>query len=64
ISTIAVKKLKIPLPSLEIQEQIANSLDKLRELCEDLKKGIPKEIELANKRYEYYRDLLITGHNN
>ncbi|WP_216083676.1 restriction endonuclease subunit S [Candidatus Mycoplasma haematohominis] len=59
-----IKKLKIPLPPLEIQEQIANSLDKLRELCEDLEKGIPREIELANKRYEYYRDLLITGHNN
>ncbi|GCE63749.1 restriction endonuclease subunit S [Candidatus Mycoplasma haematohominis] len=58
-----IKKLKIPLPPLEIQEQIANALDHLRELCEDLEKGIPKEIELANKRYEYYRDLLITGEN-
>ncbi|GCE64086.1 putative type-1 restriction enzyme specificity protein MPN_089 [Candidatus Mycoplasma haematohominis] len=63
ISTIAIKKLKIPLPPLEIQEQIANALDHLREICEDLEKGIPKEIELANKRYEYYRDLLITGEN-
>ncbi|GCE63901.1 putative type-1 restriction enzyme specificity protein MPN_089 [Candidatus Mycoplasma haematohominis] len=63
ISTKAIKKLKIPLPPLEIQEQIANALDHLRELCEDLEKGIPKEIELTNKRYEYYRDLLITGEN-
>ncbi|GCE64052.1 putative type-1 restriction enzyme specificity protein MPN_089 [Candidatus Mycoplasma haematohominis] len=63
ISTKAIKKLKIPLPPLEIQEQITNALDHLRELCEDLEKGIPKEIELANKRYEYYRDLLITGEN-
>ncbi|GCE63624.1 hypothetical protein MHSWG343_11010 [Candidatus Mycoplasma haematohominis] len=38
-------------------------MDHLREICEDLEKGIPKEIKLANKRYEYYRDFLITGKN-
>ncbi|GCE64082.1 putative type-1 restriction enzyme specificity protein MPN_089, partial [Candidatus Mycoplasma haematohominis] len=61
ITIASIKKLKIPLPPLEIQEQIANALDHLREICEDLEKGIPKEIELANKRYEYYRELLIIG---
>ncbi|GCE64087.1 putative type-1 restriction enzyme specificity protein MPN_089 [Candidatus Mycoplasma haematohominis] len=63
ISTNDLKKIKIPLPPLEIQEQIVNALDHLREICEDLEKGIPKEIKLANKRYEYYRDFLITGKN-
>ncbi|WP_216083433.1 restriction endonuclease subunit S [Candidatus Mycoplasma haematohominis] len=63
LTSTAIKKLKIPLPPLEIQEQIANALDQLRGLCEDLETGIPKEIELANKRYEYYRDLLIIGKN-
>nr|WP_246307754.1 restriction endonuclease subunit S [Candidatus Mycoplasma haemohominis] len=61
LATNGLKRIKIPLPPLEIQEQIANALDHLRELCEDLEKGIPKEIELANKRYEYYKELLIIG---
>ncbi|GCE63899.1 putative type-1 restriction enzyme specificity protein MPN_089, partial [Candidatus Mycoplasma haematohominis] len=56
-----LKKLKIPLPPLEIQEQIANVLDRLRELCEDLEKEMPKEIELSKQRYKYYKELLIIG---
>ncbi|GCE63854.1 putative type-1 restriction enzyme specificity protein MPN_089, partial [Candidatus Mycoplasma haematohominis] len=61
ISTNGLKKIKIPLPPLEIQEQIANKLDKLRKLYEELKEEIPKEVELINKRYQCYRDLLIAG---
>ncbi|GCE63748.1 putative type-1 restriction enzyme specificity protein MPN_089 [Candidatus Mycoplasma haematohominis] len=56
-----VQNLKIPLPPLEIQEKIVNQLEPLRALYEDLEKGLPKEIELAKKRYEYYKELLING---
>ena len=49
-------KIKIPVPSPEKQELIATILDKFEVLTE----GLPQEIELRKKQYEYYRNLLLT----
>ncbi|AEG73055.1 type I restriction enzyme specificity HsdS domain protein [Mycoplasma haemofelis Ohio2] len=49
----ALEKLRIPIPSLEVQESIAQTLDKFRE--------IEREISLRDKQYEYYRNYLISG---
>ncbi|WP_216083683.1 restriction endonuclease subunit S [Candidatus Mycoplasma haematohominis] len=59
ISAKAIQKIKIPIPPLEIQEKIANFLDQLRSLTEELEKDIRQEIKLANERYKHYRDSLI-----
>ncbi|RBQ30092.1 restriction endonuclease subunit S [Aliarcobacter vitoriensis] len=53
-------KINIPLPSLEEQERIVSILDKFDTLTNSISKGLPKEIELRQKQYEYYRDLLLT----
>ena len=50
----------IPLPPLEIQEQIVAILDRFDALCNDIKIGLPAEIELRQKQYEHYRDKLLT----
>ena len=55
-----LKKIKIPVPPLEEQERIVNILDKFDALCNDITKGLPAEIELRKKQYEYYRDKLLT----
>ena len=55
-----VRNLKIPVPPLEEQERIVNILDKFDALCNDITKGLPAEIELRKKQYEYYRDKLLT----
>lgn len=49
----------IPLPDLEQQQQMVNILDKFDTLTSDLTQGLPKEIELRRKQYEYFRDKLL-----
>lgn len=56
----ALSKLKIPVPSLEIQSRIVQVLDNFDTVCNDLNIGLPKEIELRQKQYEYFREKLLT----
>jgi len=55
-----IAKIKIPVPSTEEQERIVSILDKFDILTSSISEGLPKEIELRKKQYEYYRDLLLT----
>ena len=47
------------LPSMEEQQRIINILDKFDKLISDISEGIPAEIELRKKQYEYYRNKLL-----
>ncbi|MFY0999057.1 restriction endonuclease subunit S [Streptococcus sp. AD045-1] len=60
ISSNDTEKFKIPLPSLEIQSRIVQVLDNFDKVCNDLNIGLPKEIELRQKQYEYFREKLLT----
>lgn len=53
-------QLTIPVPPIEEQERIVAILDRFNELCNDLSSGLPAEIEVRRKQYEYYRDKLLT----
>ena len=55
-----MKKLKIPVPSIEVQERIVQVLDNFDAICSDLGIGLPAEIEKRQKQYEYYREKLLT----
>ena len=55
-----IKTFKIPVPSLEIQSRIVQVLDNFDTVCNDLNIGLPKEIELRQKQYEYFREKLLT----
>ena len=54
-----LKKLKIPLPPIEEQNRIVAILDKFDALTHSITEGLPREIELRQKQYAYYRDLLF-----
>ena len=54
-----MSKIPISIPSIEIQKVIVNILDNYSELCYSLTSGLPKEIELVNKQYNYYRNKLL-----
>lgn len=55
-----LKRIKIPLPPLDVQEHLVQVLDNFDAICSDLKIGLPAEIEARQKQYEYYRDKLLT----
>lgn len=60
INAGVIKSFKIPVPSLEIQSRIVQVLDNFDMVCNDLNIGLPKEIELRQKQYEYFREKLLT----
>lgn len=60
ISSNDTEKFKIPVPSLEIQSRIVQVLDNFDTICHDLNIGLPKEIELRQKQYDFFREKLLT----
>ncbi|WP_295912542.1 restriction endonuclease subunit S [uncultured Bartonella sp.] len=49
----------VPIPSLSVQKEIVRKLDAFSTLATSISEGLPREIELRNKQYEYYRDQLL-----
>ncbi|GIM20788.1 restriction endonuclease subunit S [Leptospira borgpetersenii] len=60
INAQIVKKIQIPIPSLAEQKRIVAILDKFDALTSSISEGLPREIELRQKQYEYYRELLLS----
>ncbi|WP_420901418.1 restriction endonuclease subunit S [Escherichia coli] len=63
VASIDSKKLfsfKIPVPNINEQQRIVEILDKFDTLTNSTTEGLPREIELRQKQYEYYRDLLFS----
>ena len=56
------KLRNFPIPYVEpkIQSRIVQVLDNFDMVCNDLNIGLPKEIELRQKQYEYFREKLLT----
>ncbi|HBZ1914626.1 TPA: restriction endonuclease subunit S [Klebsiella pneumoniae] len=62
-----VKKITVPIPfasnpnrSLAEQDRIIAILDKFEILTNSISEGLQREINLRQKQYEYYRDLLLS----
>ena len=55
-----VRKIELPIISKEEQQKIISILDRLNNICTNIKEGLPAEIEARKKQYEYYRDKLLT----
>ncbi len=60
ISSNNIMQITIPIPPLEIQQEIVKILDQFSTLTTDLLAGIPAEIEARKKQYEYYREKLLS----
>ena len=54
-----LKQIKLPLPPLSEQRRIVDILDRFDTLTNSISEGLPKEIALRRKQYEYYRDALL-----
>jgi len=54
-----IKKTLIPLPPLSEQRRIVEILDRFDTLTNSISEGLPREIALRRKQYEYYRDALL-----
>ncbi|HHF5566160.1 TPA: restriction endonuclease subunit S [Haemophilus influenzae] len=59
INAQIIKKLKVPVPPIEEQHRIVSILDKFETLTNSITEGLPLAIEQSQKRYEYYRELLL-----
>ena len=51
---------KILVPPLHVQQHIVSILDKFDILVNDIKEGLPKEVDLRQKQYEYWREQLLS----
>ncbi|MCO6552860.1 MAG: restriction endonuclease subunit S [Gilliamella sp.] len=54
-----IKDKSIPIPPLKEQARIVEILDKFDALTNSITEGLPREIALRQKQYEYYRNLLL-----
>jgi type I restriction enzyme, S subunit len=55
-----VQKISIPVPAVAEQARIVAILDKFDALTHSITEGLPREIELRQQQYEYYRDVLLS----
>ena len=53
-------RFQVPVPPQPEQERIVAILDKFDALVNDISSGLPAELEMRRKQYEYYRDRLLT----
>ncbi|MGH1046238.1 restriction endonuclease subunit S [Bacillus mycoides] len=60
INTNGLGKAKIPIPPLEEQARIVSILDKFDALTSSISEVLPREIELRQKQYNYYRNMLLS----
>lgn len=60
VSATDMAKIKIPIPPLPEQEKIVAILDKFDTLTHSVSEGLPHEIALRRKQYEYYRGQLLS----
>ena len=55
----AILQYEFDVPPLEEQQRIVSILDKFETLTNSITEGLPLAIEQSQKRYEYYRKLLL-----
>ena len=55
-----ILNIQIPIPTIQEQIRIVETLDRFDKLCNNISEGLPAEIEARQKQYEYYRDKLLT----
>ena len=63
VSPEKLKKAKVPVPPLPVQQEIVRILDTFTELTVELNEKLTAELTARKKQYEYYRDLLLTFNN-
>ena len=54
-----LENIMIPNPTYERKRYVVDVLDKFHALTDSISEGLPREIELRQKQYAHYRDLLF-----
>ena len=57
------KKFLVPIPPLEVQDEIVRILDNYTKSVEELKEKLNKELTARKKQYSWYRDYLLKFEN-
>lgn len=60
LSLKSIKEIPIPIVNETEQARIVSLLDKFDALASSITEGLPREIELRQKQYEYYRNMLLS----
>ena len=60
VSMGSMKERKIKIPPLNEQRRIAGLISQFDNLCNSILSGLPAEIDVRQKQYEYYRDKLLS----
>ena len=60
LNAAIIKGFDIPVPPLDVQEQIVSRLDAFDSLINDRSAGLPAELRARRKQYEHYRGELLT----
>ncbi len=55
-----LKKIKIPIPPLKVQNEVVEILDQFDALVSDICIGLPAEMTARKKQYAFYREKLLT----
>ena len=64
VSKKKMEKVIIPIPSLQVQEEIVRILDKFTELTVELTAELTAEFTARKQQYEYYRNTLLSKNSN
>ncbi|HHF1653341.1 TPA: restriction endonuclease subunit S, partial [Haemophilus influenzae] len=59
LNSKVMDSFRLPIPPLSVQTEIVKILDKFENLTNSITEGLPLAIEQSQKRYEYYRELLL-----
>lgn len=60
IKVAEIARIRIPVPPLAVQREIAAILDKMETLKSELEAELEAELEYRSRQYAYYRDSLLT----
>lgn len=60
VSKARLAKVILPIPPIEVQNEIADILDHFTELAASLQAELQAELQARQEQYEYYRNKLLT----
>lgn len=60
VTPAAMADIVLPVPPMAVQDEIVRILDEYSGLKAELEEKLAKEIEIIRKKYDYYRDELLT----
>lgn len=60
VSKEKMAKVEVPLPPLDVQDEIASALDRYNEIFIDLISELKRELEVRKKQFSHYRDVLLS----